>query len=71
MKENTITISDERYEAIIKIAEAKMLPVPDVVEELLNKALEQEEDSGLLKIVRERKKENKTRETLTHKEAWK
>lgn len=71
MKGNTITISDERYEAIIKIAEARMLPLPDVVEELLNKALEQEEDSELLKIVQKRKKENKTCETLTHEEVWK
>ncbi|MHB1646977.1 MAG: DUF6290 family protein [bacterium] len=71
MRENAIKISSERYEVISKIAEAKMLPLSEVVEELLNRALEQEEDSGLLKIVADRKNGNKNTETLTHEEVWK
>ena len=70
MKGNTITISDERYEAILKIAETKRLPLSVLVEELLNKALEQEEDAVLLNIVEKRKKGNKSRATISHEEAW-
>ncbi len=70
MKGNTITISGERYEIITKIAETKGLPLTVMVEELLNKALEQEEDAGLLNIVKKRKKENKSRKTLSHEEVW-
>ena len=70
MKGNTITISGERYEAILKIAETKGLPLSVLVEELLNKALEQEEDAVLLNIVEKRKKGNKSCATISHEEAW-
>jgi predicted CopG family antitoxin len=70
MKTNTITISGERYEAIVKIAETKGTSLSIVVEELLNKAIEQEEDSRLLNIVKKRKKENESCATISHEEAW-
>lgn len=70
MKGNTVTISGERYEAIAKIAETKGMPLAVLVEELLNKALEQEENAGLLSIVEKRKKENGSCKAISHDEAW-
>ena len=70
MKGNTVTISGERYEAIVRIPETKGMPLSVLVDELLNKVLEQEENAGLLNIVENRKKENESCKTISHEEAW-